>query len=107
MSTYVLLYTGGRAPTTDVERKKATDEWLAWYKQLDKAVIDQGNPFTPMAKNITEDGKIHDGSIGTLATGYTIIQAMSLDQAVQLARSCPALHTGSKISIYETYNAMG
>ncbi len=107
MSTYVLLYSGGSMPANDTERKQVTDEWIAWYKKLDKAIIDQGNPFQPMSKYISEDGGIHEGTAGPMATGYTIIQAMSLDQAVQLARSCPALHRGSKISVYETFNAMG
>jgi hypothetical protein len=29
-----------------------------------------------------------------------------LDAAVQLAKSCPALSHGSKVSVYETINAM-
>lgn len=106
MSNYVLLYTGGAMPTTDAERKRITDEWMAWYKKIDKAVVDQGNPFSPMAKYISGDGKIYDGSIGSTITGYTIIKAMSLDAAIQLAKSCPALKSGAKISVYETINAM-
>jgi hypothetical protein len=107
MSNYVLLYTGGGMPTTDMERKKINDEWMAWYKKLDNAVVDQGNPFSPMAKTISLDGKVSDAPIGLMATGYTIIKAMSLDAAVQLAKSCPALKNGVKISVYETINAMG
>jgi hypothetical protein len=41
-----------------------------------------------------------------MVTGYTIIKAMSLDAAIQLAKSCPALKYGAKISVYETVNAM-
>jgi hypothetical protein len=106
MSNYMLIYSGGNIPASDTERKKVTDEWMAWYKKLDKAVVDQGNPFSPTVKNISVDGRIYDGPAGTMMTGYTIIQAMSLDAAVQLAKSCPALSHGSKISIYETINAM-
>jgi hypothetical protein len=106
MSNYVLLYTGGGMPATEAERKKITDEWMAWYKKIDSAVVDQGNPFSPMAKNISGDGKVFDGPVGSMVTGYTIIKAMSLDAAIQLAKSCPALKNGSKISVYETINAM-
>jgi hypothetical protein len=106
MSNYVLLYTGGGMPATEAERKKITDEWMAWYKKIDSAVVDQGNPFSPMAKNISGDGKVFDGPVGAMVTGYTIIKAMSLDAAIQLAKSCPALKNGSKISVYETINAM-
>jgi hypothetical protein len=107
MSNYVLLYNGGGMPTSEIERKRILDDWTAWYKKLDNAIVDQGNPFTPMAKSISIDGKIHDGADCPTVTGYTIIKAMSLDAAVQIARNCPALKYGSKISIYETFNAMG
>ena len=106
MSNYVLLYTGGSMPTTDKERKQIDDEWTAWYQRLGNAVVDQGNPFSPMAKSISGDGRISDAPAGSIITGYTIIKALSLDAAVQLAKNCPALHTGSKVSIYETTNAM-
>jgi hypothetical protein len=106
MSNYVLLYTGGGMPATETERKRITDEWNAWYKKIDKAVVDQGNPFSPMAKYISGDGKVYDGPIGSMVTGYTIIKAMSLDAAIQLAKSCPALKSGAKISVYETINAI-
>ncbi len=106
MSNFVLLYTGGNMPTNDMERQKIDQEWTSWFKKLDKAVIDQGNPFTPKAKNISLDGRVSDGADCPMITGYSIIQAMSLDAAIQLAKSCPALRNGTKISIYETMNIM-
>jgi len=59
-----------------------------------------------MARTISGDGKGSDSPIGSMVTGYTIIQAMSLDAAVQLAKSCPTLKYGARISVYETINAM-
>jgi hypothetical protein len=106
MSNYILLYNGGSMPANETERKQITDEWMAWYKKLDKAVVDQGNPFSPKAKYISGDGKVYDGPVGSMVTGYTIIKAISLDAAIQLAKSCPALKSGSKISVYETIDAM-
>ena len=106
MSNYVLLYTGGGMPTNETERKRITAEWMDWYKKNDKAVVDQGNPFSPMAKYISPDGKVYDGPVGSMVTGYTIIKAMSLDAAIQLAKSCPVLKSGAKISVYETIKAM-
>jgi len=107
MSNYVLLYYGGSMPATEDERKKVTDDWMAWYKKIDNAVVDQGNPFSPMVKNITGDGRISDGPSGSMPTGYSIIKAISLDAAVQIAKSCPVLKRGARISVYETFNAMG
>ncbi len=106
MSNFVLLYTGGGMPATESERERINQEWMSWFKKLDKAVIDMGNPFAPKAKNISMDGKVSDGSDCPMVSGYSIIQAMSLDAAVQLAKSCPGLRMGTKISIYETVPAM-
>ncbi len=106
MSNYVLIYTGGRMADSESERQKINDEWTNWFKRLDKAIIDQGNPFSPMAKTISEGGRISEDHDCEMLTGYTIIQAMSMDAAIQLAKSCPALRSGSKIAVYETVKAM-
>ncbi len=94
-------------PATESERKKVTDEWMAWYKKINNAVVDQGNPFSPTAKYISPDGKVYDGPVGSQVTGYTIIKALSLDAAIQLAKSCPALKNGTKISVYEDQRDVG
>jgi hypothetical protein len=78
----------------------------AWYDRLGSAVVDEGNPFTPVAKSIASDGTVRKGSVGTMASGYSIITADSLDAAVELAKSCPILQAGGQISLYETFNVM-
>jgi hypothetical protein len=107
MNNYLLLYSGGKMPETEKERKEITADWIAWYTKLDGSVVDQGNPFTPKVKSISSDGKIVDGPIGSMASGYSVIKASSLDEAVKLANGCPVLKGGAKISVYETFNAMG
>ena len=107
MKNYLLLYSGGMMPETDTERKAITDEWNAWYSKNGKYVVDQGNPFTPLAKNITANGRIHDGPDGCMASGYSIIKADSLDSAVAIAKNCPVLKSGASISVFETFDAMG
>lgn len=64
------------------------------------------NPFTPQAKTIDPMGKVTDGPAGSPASGYSIIQASSLDDAVKLAKDCPVLQGGAKISVYETFEVM-
>jgi hypothetical protein len=41
-----------------------------------------------------------------MASGYTILQAESLDQAAKMAQSCPVLQGGAAISIFETFDVM-
>jgi hypothetical protein len=68
--------------------------------------VDAGNPFSPVARSIASDGSVKDGPAGTPASGYTIINADSLDSAVAAARGCPILQAGGQLSVYETFNIM-
>ena len=106
MANYLLLYHGGSMPETEAEQKAVIDDWTAWYTKLGAAVVDPGNPFTPMAKSIASDGKVSDGPAGSMASGYTVIKADSLDAAAAMAKNCPVLKSGAKISIFETFNVM-
>ena len=107
MANYLLLYHGGGMPETEAEQKAVLDDWTAWYTNLGPAVVDPGNPFTPMAKSIASDGKVSDGPAGSMASGYTVIKADSLDAAAAMAKSCPVLKSGASISVFETFDVMG
>ncbi len=106
MATYLLLYSGGGMPQSEAEQKAVMKEWENWFGKLGSALVDGGNPFTPQAKSIASDGKVSEGPVGGMATGYSLIKADSLDAAVSLARGCPVLRGGAKISVFETFNAM-
>jgi hypothetical protein len=106
MANFVLVYTGGGMPATEAEGKKVMEAWGAWFGQLGEKVVDGGNPFGPHAKNVSNGGAVHDGAIGTPATGYSILKADSLDKAVELAKGCPVLTSGGKITVYEVTPAM-
>jgi len=105
MANFVLLYSGGSMPETEAEQAAVMQAWGAWFGQLGSALVDGGNPFTPQAKHIASSGKVSDGPVGTLATGYSIIKADSLAEAVEKAKGCPILG-GGEITVYETFQAM-
>lgn len=103
MADFLLLYTGGGMPETEAQQAEVMQAWGAWYGELGEAVVDGGNPFTPVAKNITSNGMVNDGPIGTMATGYSIIKAASLDEAVKMSMGCPIIKAGGQITVYETF----
>lgn len=105
MANFVLLYSGGSAGTTDAEREKGMQQWGAWFGKLGDRIVDMGNPFAAKTKNLA-NGSVHDGAVGTPASGYSIIKADSLDSAAELAKGCPVLHSGGKITVYEITPAM-
>ena len=107
MAKFLLLYTGGSGmPQTEAEQKAIIDDWTAWYTGLGGAVVDPGNPTSPVAKSIDSNGKVSDVPVGTMVTGYTILKADSLDGAVAMARGCPVLKSNGQISVFETLDVM-
>jgi hypothetical protein len=99
MPDFVLLYSGGSAPTEE-EMGGVMQAWDSWYKELGSAIKHGGNPFTPTAKTV-EAGSVRDGAPGAPLTGYTVITAGSLDAAAQLAEGSPVLSRGGSVTVYE------
>ncbi len=106
MNKYLLLYSGGKMPETESEQKQVLAAWNAWMGKIGKALIDAGDPFTPKAKSITANGSVKDGPANGMASGYSIIEADSLDAAVKMAKDCPVLVGGATISVFETFHVM-
>lgn len=106
MANYLLLYSGGSMPETQAEQAAVMKAWEAWFGRLGSALVDAGNPTTGNAKTISGDGSVSDGAAGTAASGYSIIKANSLDEAVELAKGCPVLGGGAKVAVLETFNVM-
>jgi hypothetical protein len=104
MAKYLLLYDGGSMPESETEQAAVMQAWDAWFQQIGAAVADAGNPFTPASKRITADGSISAGA-GS-ASGYSILEADSLDAATDLAKGCPVLAGGASIGVYETFEVM-
>ncbi len=107
MPNYMILYTGGMGPDdmSEAERGQVMEAWGVWYGKLGEAVVDGGNPFS-VSKGIASDGTVSDSPALAGATGYTVISADSLDEAVALAQDHPHLTGGGQISIYETFQIM-
>ena len=94
MGKYVLAYTGGGMPESEEEQKRVMDAWTAWFGGLGDAVVDMGNPFGPAAA-------VGGGATSGL-TGYSIVNAGSLDDALGKASGCPVLDGGGGVEVYET-----
>jgi hypothetical protein len=98
MSHFVLMFHGGETP---VEPSQAEMErWMAWFGELGDAVVSTGSPFGASA-TITSDGTPSEGSGPDPATGYTVIEAANLHDAVAMAKGCPGLSGGGSVKLYE------
>jgi hypothetical protein len=104
MAKYLLLFGGGNMPEGEAAQAQVMKAWEAWFTELGSAVADPGNPFTPAAKKISSDGSVGDAAAS--ASGYSVIEADSLDLAAKLATSCPVLQGGATITVFETFEVM-
>jgi hypothetical protein len=98
MAKFVLLFHGGETPQEP--SPEVMEAWMAWFGQLGEAVIDMGAPFGAAA-TIASDGTPSPGGGPDPATGYTVIEAASLHDAVVLAKGCPGLSSGGSLKLYE------
>jgi hypothetical protein len=98
MAKYVLAYTGGRMAETDEERQASMAAWQSFLGGLGDALVDMGNPFGASA-TVTAGGG--DGSAPNHLSGYSIINAASLEEATDKAKGAPVLDSGGTVEVYE------
>ena len=99
MSKFIVLYSGGNAPTTPMEGEASMKIWRSWFGKLGGAVVEPGNPFGG-SKTVTASG-IQDGTSGNVSNGYSILQAADLAAAARLVKDCPILGEGGKVHIFD------
>jgi hypothetical protein len=100
MGEYVFAYSGGKGVSEDEDERNAQyAQWGKWFQELGSAVVD-GGPAMGSAKTVDPDGTVSDGGSRALS-GYSVVSADSLDEAVELARGCPVLEIGGAVDVYE------
>ena len=103
MARYMLVYKGEATDMADMSEEEAgavMAKWGAWMQKVGSALSDIGNPFGP-GSSLVDDGS--DGAAASL-TGYSIVEAGSIDEARGLADGHPYLSEGEgnyAIDIYE------
>lgn len=104
MAKYLILYRGGAQPQSEDEGKAVMAAWTAWFDELGAAVVDGGNP-AGAARTVAPGGAVLDGD-ATDVTGYSILEAATLDDAAQMTLGCPHRAAGGTITIHETFEVM-
>jgi len=99
MNTYILVYLGGTQPTNEEEGAKHFEKYRAWLSSLGDALISPANPLKD-TNVITPDGNVAPGST-TEMSGFTVLQADSMQDAIKMGRSCPFLEIGGTLEVSE------
>jgi len=83
------------------DQAKGMELWMRWAKKCGDKLVDLGNPLMN-GKRLSPDGKNSDSK--KEVTGYSILQASNLNEAIQLLQDHPHLgwNAACSIEVYET-----
>jgi hypothetical protein len=106
MPTYLITYHGGPGMPSDPEAaQQMVAAFQAWVAEVGDAMRDPGAPLAA-AKTVTADSE-QDGQAEAPIGGYTLVEAGTLDEAVQLVRSHPFLTRGGSLQVSESVQVGG
>jgi hypothetical protein len=105
MPKYILGYHGGGMPETKEGQDVVMAAWGKWFQDMGPALVDGGNPVGA-SRTLNGNGSISQGGGVNPLTGYSVIEAGTLDDAVKMAKGCPLLKSGGSIQVGETIEAM-
>jgi hypothetical protein len=92
MKKFVIFHYGYETPTPEI-----MDSWNKWFASIGNKIVDPGSPLGPgreISRSGTKDLPMGLDSL----SGYTIINADSLDEAEKIAKSCPII---TSVRVYE------
>lgn len=106
-SEYLLLFRGTdwRGVMSPQEMQEVMTRWMAWFDRwTEKGIVTGGQPLKNEGRIVSgkKGGSISDGpfteskeAIG----GYFMVKVASLEQAMDVARECPALEYGLTVEV--------
>ncbi len=96
MAKYLFVYHGGKMPSNPQEAQETMNARGAWFGGLGAAVIDGGNPVGK-SYTVKADGSLVADGGSNPASGYSLIEAASVEDAHAKAKGCPLLKAGGAI----------
>lgn len=92
MANYLFSY---RVPTSYVPgRPEVIAAWREWFEGIGTQLVDAGKP-------VRESTALGHCGADTQPGGYSIVSAESLEEALTLAKGCPALADGAGVEVGE------
>jgi hypothetical protein len=92
MKKFVIFHYGFETPTPQI-----MDAWNKWFASLGDKIVDPGSPLGN-GREISRSGTKNLPMGSDALTGYTVINADSIDAAEQIAKGCPMI---TSVRVYE------
>ncbi len=104
MPRYLLAFHGGKPPKDQEQMADFMTRWRQWAGGLGSSLADEGAVLS-RSMLVTD---AHEGTAepcDNRLTGYSLIDAGSLDEAIGMARGCPIFEVGGSIEVGELMDA--
>ena len=100
MSKYLFVYHGGENPESQEEVAEVMDAWGQWLGSMGSSVIDGGNPVG-ISATVQSNGSVVNNGGDNPASGYSLVEASDLNEALTKAKGCPVLSAGGTVEVAE------
>ena len=105
MTQFLIVYLGGDQPSSPEEGKQHFSKYMEWLSSLGDAAVSPANPLKNTS-TVNPDGSVSAGGTTTMS-GYTIIEAATMDAALEIAKACPFLDIGGSLEVSELMEMPG
>ena len=105
MAQYIMTYLGGDQPSSPEEGKQHFAKYKEWLVSLGDSAVSPANPFKD-TRTVNSDGTVTTGGT-TSMSGYTVIEADSMEAALEIAKACPFLDIGGSLEVSELIEMPG
>ena len=105
MPQFIITYIGGNPPATPEEGKAHMAKYKEWLSSLGDSAVSPANPMKN-TRTVGPDGEVVEGGKSSMS-GYTIVAADSLDDAIDIAKKCPFLEIGGSLEVSELMQMPG
>jgi len=95
MAQCIITYLGGDSPSVPEEGRQHFARYQEWLSSLGDSAISPANPFRN-TNTVNPDGTVAAGSSASMS-GYTIIEADTLETTLKLAKACPFPDLGVRL----------
>jgi len=95
----MITYLGGDKPATPEEGRQHMSKYRGWLSSLGDAAVSPANPLKDTT-TVNPDGSVTEGSASGMS-GFTLVAADSIADAITIARACPFLDVGGSLEVSE------
>lgn len=99
MRKFVLFYYGSPQFASAEEAQAHRKRWEKWAAALGDAIVEKGIPVGA-TRSVTRSGA-QDTKTELPLTGYTVVQAASMEEAVAMTKKCPFVEDGGRMDVAE------